>query len=158
MQELCANDVAVPVGQIVYTGMLNHQGGYVTDCTVTRLAQNKSVGASVGWVSLCTEGTSYHHLVPCRYLAVCPAGQASHDAAWISRHLPSPVSLRDTTARYVVLAVMGPRSRELLQPLTKTPLDNTSFPFGTMQVSVLKACSAYIIHTDTILTSNTCLV
>ena len=44
MQTLCTNNVAVPQGQIVYTGMLNHQGGYVTDCTVTRLALNKLGG------------------------------------------------------------------------------------------------------------------
>ncbi len=41
MQKLCTNDVAVPQGQIVYTGMLNHRGGYETDCTVTRLDQHK---------------------------------------------------------------------------------------------------------------------
>ena len=38
---LCANNVDVPVGKIVYTGMLNKRGGYETDCTVTRTASNK---------------------------------------------------------------------------------------------------------------------
>ena len=41
MQMLCANNVDVPVGKIVYTGMLNERGGYETDCTVTRTAPNK---------------------------------------------------------------------------------------------------------------------
>jgi len=41
MQMLCANNVDIPVGKIVYTGMLNERGGYETDCTVTRTAPNK---------------------------------------------------------------------------------------------------------------------
>ena len=67
---------------------------------------------------------------------VSPAAHATHDAAWISRHLPSSVSLNDVTAHYAILAVMGPRSRDLLQKLTKTPLDNNSFPFATAQVTM----------------------
>ena len=43
MQKLCTNNMAVAPGSIVYTGMLNRQGGYQTDCTVTRLSQNKLV-------------------------------------------------------------------------------------------------------------------
>ena len=41
MQWLCANNVSVEPGQVVYTGMLNSRGGFQTDCTVTRLSKNK---------------------------------------------------------------------------------------------------------------------
>ena len=41
MQKLCCNNMAVPPGKIVYTGMLNNSGGYVTDCIITRLAQDR---------------------------------------------------------------------------------------------------------------------
>lgn len=108
LQMLCSNNLAVPPGKIVYTGMLNQHGGFQTDCTVTRLTRDK-------------------------YLAVCPAGQATYMAAWISRHLPSSVSLRDVTAGYSVLALMGPKSRDVLQKITGTPLDNERFPFSTLQ-------------------------
>jgi glycine cleavage system aminomethyltransferase T len=37
---LCANDVDVPSGRIVYTQMLNAQGGIEADVTVTRLADD----------------------------------------------------------------------------------------------------------------------
>ena len=37
LQNLCANDVAVPVGKVVYTPVLNNRGGFETDVTVTRL-------------------------------------------------------------------------------------------------------------------------
>ena len=43
LQRLCSNNVAVPPGKIVYTGMLNGHGGFQTDCTVTRLTQDKLV-------------------------------------------------------------------------------------------------------------------
>ena len=39
LQRLCANDVAVPAGQTVYTGLLNARGTYESDLTVARLAR-----------------------------------------------------------------------------------------------------------------------
>ena len=41
LQRLCANDVAVPVGTTVYTGLLNARGGYESDLTVARLAADR---------------------------------------------------------------------------------------------------------------------
>ena len=41
MQQLCANNMAVQPGQVVYTGMLNTRGGFQTDCTITRLSLDK---------------------------------------------------------------------------------------------------------------------
>lgn len=43
LQHLCANDLDVPVGHIVHTGMLNEKGGYENDCSVVRLSRNRSV-------------------------------------------------------------------------------------------------------------------
>ena len=63
-----------------------------------------------------------------------PTAQATHDAVWINKHLPSSVQLRDVTSQYTVLAVMGPQSRLLLEQVTDHPLDNHNFPFGTSQV------------------------
>ncbi len=47
LQRLCANDLDVPVGHIVHTGMLNHRGGYENDCSVVRLSTNRCAGE--GW-------------------------------------------------------------------------------------------------------------
>ena len=74
-----------------------------------------------------------HHIY--RYLAICPSAQPLHVSCWIDRHMPSSVSLEDVTSQYCVLALMGPQSRQLLQTLTKSPLDNDSFPFATAQVN-----------------------
>lgn len=41
LQYLCSNDVDVPVGAIIHTGMQNNYGGYENDCSLARLAENQ---------------------------------------------------------------------------------------------------------------------
>src|SRR6185503_18155646 len=62
LQRLCANDVDVAVGRIVYTQMLNARGGIECDLTVTRLDADA-------------------------YLVVTIAAAAGHDADWMRRGL-----------------------------------------------------------------------
>jgi 4-methylaminobutanoate oxidase (formaldehyde-forming) len=107
LQRLCANDVDVAPGRIVYTQMLNARGGIECDLTVTRLAEDA-------------------------YLVVTIAAAATHDADWIRRGLGAArVTLTDVTSAFAVLGVMGPRSRELLARVTGTDLSQAAFPFGT---------------------------
>ncbi|MDJ1160066.1 FAD-dependent oxidoreductase [Chelatococcus sp. SYSU_G07232] len=110
LQRLSANDVAVPVGQTVYTPLLNARGGFESDLTVARLA-------------------------PDRFLILTGTAQATRDAHWIDRHIPEAARavLTDVTSAYAVIGVMGPRSRALLQRVTRTPLDNAAFPFGAIR-------------------------
>jgi 4-methylaminobutanoate oxidase (formaldehyde-forming) len=110
LQHLCANNVAVPVGSTVYTGLLNERGTFESDLTVSRLAED-------------------------RFLLVTGTAQATRDADWIRRNMPRDAHafLTDVTSAYAVIAVMGPRSRELLARLTKAKLDNGSFPFGAIR-------------------------
>src|SRR4051794_7591225 len=109
LQRLCANDIAVPVGSSVYTGLLNARGTYESDLTVARLTAD-------------------------RFLLVTGTAQATRDADWIKRNLADAnATLTDVTSAYAVIAVMGPRSRDLLTRLTKAPLDNAVFPFGMIR-------------------------
>ena len=41
LQRLCANEIDVPVGRMVYTAMLNARGGFESDLTVMRLADDR---------------------------------------------------------------------------------------------------------------------
>ena len=41
LNRVCANDVSVPVGRVVYTQWLNEAGGIIADLTVTRLAETR---------------------------------------------------------------------------------------------------------------------
>jgi 4-methylaminobutanoate oxidase (formaldehyde-forming) len=109
LQRLCANDVAVPPGTSVYTGLLNARGTYESDLTVARLDAE-------------------------RFMLVTGTAQATRDADWIRRNLAggARATLTDVTEDYAVITVMGPRARDLLARLTKTRLDN-AFPFGTIR-------------------------
>jgi heterotetrameric sarcosine oxidase gamma subunit len=107
LQRLCASDVDVPTGRVVYAPMLNPRGGIACDLTVTRIAEDA-------------------------YLIVGSALAATHDADWIRRHLDPGASaiLTDVTSAYAVLGVMGPRSRPLLARLTDADLSSSAFPSG----------------------------
>ena len=108
LNRICCNDVAVAPGRCVYTGLLNERGGYEADLTVTRLDQHA-------------------------YLIVTAAASQRRDFHWIKRNLrrDTRAVLTDVTAAHATLAVMGPRSRDLLATVTSTPLDNDAFPFST---------------------------
>ncbi len=110
LQRLCANDVAVPPGKVVYTGMLNERGGYESDLTVTRLGRDA-------------------------YLVVTGTAQATRDADWIRRNVPhgARATLTDVTSAYAMLSVMGPASRALLGRVSGADLGNEAFPFATMK-------------------------
>jgi glycine cleavage system T protein len=107
LQRLCANDVDVPPGRIVYTQTLNARGGIECDLTVSRLADDV-------------------------YMVVTIAAAATHDADWIRRGIgDARVVMTDVASAFTVLGVMGPRSRDVLSRLTPADLSNTAFPFGT---------------------------
>lgn len=110
MQKMCAGDVDVPVGKLVYTHMLNYRGGIEVDITVNRLAED-------------------------RYLVISSATVQPRDRAWIERHITDDefVTLTDVTSGYGVLSVQGPESRNILSKITDADLSNEAFPFATSQ-------------------------
>ncbi len=110
LQRLCANDVAVADGRMVYTAMLNPRGGCETDLTITRLARD-------------------------RYMIVTGTAQTTRDADWIRRNIPAEAhaTLTDVGSAYAVLSVMGPRSRALLGRVSRADFSADAFPFATMR-------------------------
>jgi len=110
LQQLCANDVDVTPGKVVYTALLNERGTFESDLTVVRLAADE-------------------------FYIITATGQATRDFDWISRHLPAHAhaELIDVTAAYGVIGVMGPNARHLLAQVTDADLTNAAFPFGTAQ-------------------------
>jgi glycine cleavage system aminomethyltransferase T/glycine/D-amino acid oxidase-like deaminating enzyme len=111
LQRVCANEVAVAPGRIVYTPWLNERGGIEADLTVTRLAEDA-------------------------YLVVTSPASQNRDLHWLKRHISEDARAfaTDVTSGYAVLALMGPESRALLAPLTPADLSNEAFPYGTSQV------------------------
>jgi len=108
LQNLCANDVAVPVGKVVYTPVLNNRGGFETDVTVTRFTENS-------------------------FFIVTSGATVIHDHDYFNRHIPvdGQAKITDVTHGYAMLAVMGPGARNLLAKLTDADLSNEAFPYGT---------------------------
>jgi len=108
LNRVCANNVAVEPGRIVYTQWLNERGGIEADLTVTRLAEDA-------------------------YLVVTAAASQTRDFTWLKRAIPegSRCVLTDVTSGMAVLGVQGPKARGLLQDVTPADLSNDAFPFGT---------------------------
>ncbi|OWJ66183.1 GcvT family protein [Inquilinus limosus] len=114
---ICANDVARPPGTLTYTQMLNARGGIECDLTVARLAAD-------------------------RFHITTGTGFATHDFDWIARSIPAGADahLVDVTSAWSVLSLMGPKSRAVLQALTRDDVSNTGFPFGRVrQIAVAGA-------------------
>jgi glycine cleavage system aminomethyltransferase T/glycine/D-amino acid oxidase-like deaminating enzyme len=107
LQRLCANEMDVPVGKMVYTPMLNERGGIESDLTVMRQAAD-------------------------RFLIVTGSGQATRDADWIGRHIEADqhVVLTDVSAMYSVLSVMGPSARDLLARVSPDDLSPQALKFS----------------------------
>ncbi len=108
LQNLCANDVAVPVGKVVYTPVLNDKGGFETDITVTRFSEDA-------------------------FFIVTAGATTIRDYDYFSRHIPdgARATITDVTHGYAMLAIMGPGARGLLAKLTDADLSNEAFPYGT---------------------------
>ncbi len=109
MNYVGGGDYDVPVGKIVYTQFLNSKAGIEADVTVTRIEEN------------------------C-YLVVTPAATRLADQTWMRRNQGNfNVVITDVTAGEGVLAIMGPRSRDLLQAVSPNDFTNDVNPFGTAQ-------------------------
>ncbi|PVA09774.1 FAD-dependent oxidoreductase [Pelagivirga sediminicola] len=102
-------DFSVPVGRIVYTQFLNSRGGIEADVTVTRLSETA-------------------------YLVVTPAATRLADQTRMERlRGDHQVVITDVTAGEGVLAVMGPKAREVMQAVSPADFSNKVNPFGTAQ-------------------------
>lgn len=110
LNRICANDVDVPVGRIVYTQWLNERGRIEADLTVTRLAED-------------------------RYLVIAGDLLQMHALTWLSRNIPveAHAFVTDVTSGYNILNIQGPRSRELLGMLTDADLSTEAFPYPSMR-------------------------
>jgi 4-methylaminobutanoate oxidase (formaldehyde-forming) len=108
LQRICANNIAVEPGRIVYTQWLNERGGVEADLTVTRLSETV-------------------------FLVVSGAACAVRDMAWLRRHIPADAHCiaTDLTSAESCISIMGPNARALLQQVTRADLSNEAFPFAT---------------------------
>jgi 4-methylaminobutanoate oxidase (formaldehyde-forming) len=108
LQRVCANDVDVPIGRIVYTQWLDDFGGIQADVTVTRLGEQE-------------------------FLVLTAPATAYRDLAWLRRAVGDDMwaTVTDVSGTLAMVSLMGPDSRTFLQGLTDCDLSSDAFPFGT---------------------------
>ena len=118
LQWVCAADVETAADRATYTPLLNRRGAYESDLTVTRTGEQA-------------------------FLLVSSSATTVRDIDWIRRNVPDgcDARVRDVTTAYSVFGVMGPRSRDLLQPLTDADLGEEAFPFATSRMIPLGAAT-----------------
>ncbi len=111
LQRLCANQMDVAPGRMVYTPLLNERGGFESDLTVMRLTPERASD---------------------RFLLITGSAQPVRDADWINRHIGEHehAVLTDVSALWSVLSVMGPQARELLSRVCPDDLSPESLKFA----------------------------
>jgi 4-methylaminobutanoate oxidase (formaldehyde-forming) len=114
---IAANDMSKPVGSLVYTQMLNDQGGIECDLTCVRMAENE-------------------------YYSVTGTGFVTHDFDHISKNMPAGMNaqLVDVTSAYAVLSLFGPNARPILQAITSDDISNDVLPFGASKTIDIAGC------------------
>ena len=107
LERTSGNLIDKPVGSIVYTQLLEEDGGMAADVTVTRLDAD-------------------------RFRLVTGAGYVNSDLGWLrlqTREGDSPVELRETTEDLSVIGMWGPSAREVLSGVTSDDVSDGAFPF-----------------------------
>jgi 4-methylaminobutanoate oxidase (formaldehyde-forming) len=108
---ICANQIDVPIGGVVYTECLNKRGGIECDFTVTRLAQD-------------------------RFLIITGTAFGVHDLSWLRLNMPEDgsVSIDDVSSSYACIGLWGPKARKILEKVTKDDVSNAAFPYMTAKM------------------------
>ncbi len=111
VQQLTCNDAAALVdGQIQYSAFLTERGTFVDDLLTHRLAADD-------------------------YLIVVNAANTPKDVAWALRATRPDATVVDESPVWAQIALQGPKSLAILQPLTDVPLEKMKYyHFGTGRV------------------------
>ncbi|WP_129669383.1 GcvT family protein [Phytoactinopolyspora endophytica] len=96
------------VGRLIYTPVLAPNGGFRSDLTVVRMADD-------------------------RYRVITGGSDGARDAAWFSRNVPADgsVTFTDLTSATCTLGLWGPRARDVLASVTDDDVTDDGFGFAT---------------------------
>ena len=110
LQRMCTNDMALPVGRVAYTLMLNDRGGIESDVTVARHGDES-------------------------FMVMSSISHTRRDRDYLRDYIQpgEDVRLHDVTTSYGVLAICGPKARDLLTAVTDIDTSNAGFPFNSLQ-------------------------
>jgi glycine cleavage system aminomethyltransferase T/glycine/D-amino acid oxidase-like deaminating enzyme len=107
MQRMTVAQMDRPPGRIMYTPVLTGNGGFRSDLTVVRLADD-------------------------HFRIITGGADGPRDHKWFTDHLPADGSaqLIDVTSAYCTLGLWGPKARDVLASLTEDDVSNEGLHFG----------------------------
>jgi 4-methylaminobutanoate oxidase (formaldehyde-forming) len=114
LERVAGNLIDRPVGSVVYTQLLEREGGIAADVTITRLGEE-------------------------HFRVVTGAGYVNTDLGWLRlqvRDGDRPVELRESTEDFSVIGMWGPLARDILEHVTDDDVSDEGFPF--MQARMLR--------------------
>ncbi|MBR9987071.1 MAG: GcvT family protein [Desulfosarcina sp.] len=108
LNNLTCQKVPVKDGRIALAPMLDHNGNFKSDMTVTRIKDGE-------------------------YFCVTASVGKRHDQHWLMENLPADgsVGMEDVTYQQGCLVLAGPKSRDVLAKACYDDVSNEAFPFGT---------------------------
>ena len=106
LQKICTANIKNEPGKTTYTQMLNEDAGIETDLTVVCLNKN-------------------------HFRVISSAATKEHDKFHILKYLSKDVELKDVTDDLACLGLFGPKSRKLMEKISKDDLTNENFKFGS---------------------------
>ncbi len=122
LNRIAAGDLSGEPGRAVYTQLCNEKGGVEADVTLI-------------------------HVSPDSFMLVTGSGFGVRDSAWVRRHMPDDVAMREVTNSYAVLNICGPKAREVLQSVSPDDLSSAAFPFlaaREIEVGLAKALAVRV--------------
>jgi len=108
LNRMTCQKVPAADGRIALSPMLDHNGNFKSDMTITRIKAGE-------------------------YFCVTASVGKRHDQHWLMENLPGDgsVCMEDMTYRQGCFVLAGPRSREVLAKAGYGDVSNEAFPFGT---------------------------
>lgn len=116
---LTNNTERLETGEGQYTFLLNEEGGIIDDLIA-------------------------YHIAPNEFLLVLNASRAEEDFAWLQKHLPNEITLKNRSADFAGLAIQGPRVVELFHSFfgqTATPPARNriaDFSYGDIRLTIAR--------------------
>ena len=112
LNKMSCQKIPAKTGRIALSPMLDQNGTFKTDMTVTKTGDNE-------------------------YFCVTASVGKRHDQHWMMLNLPDDgsVAMEDLTYKQGCFVIAGPKSRELLAKVCDTDVSGKVFPFGTSRVA-----------------------
>jgi 4-methylaminobutanoate oxidase (formaldehyde-forming) len=107
LERLAGNLIDRPAGSVVYTQLLEKDGGIAADVTITRLGEE-------------------------HFRVVTGAGYVNSDLGWLRLQIKEgdpAVDLRESTEDFSVIGIWGPCARDVLERVTGDDVTDDGFPF-----------------------------